>query len=210
MTIPFRRWFAELNRRHVLRVAGVYLVCAWVGIQVAATTFPYLDLPPWTVTAVIVIAAVGFPTELALAWLFDLTPDRAPADEASAVTVPDGRWRRMRLPAFLVILLSVSAAGWMWLRVYVPPPVRADTVLILPFQVSGNSEYGYLGDGLIDLIGRNLEGTAGLRALDPHTAVLIAQQGVRDGPIDAQAGRRLAQQTGAQLFLLGTVTEHTG
>ena len=40
-------FFAELKRRNVLRVAGLYLVGAWLLIQVASTVLPTFDVPIW-------------------------------------------------------------------------------------------------------------------------------------------------------------------
>lgn len=39
------RWFAELRRRKVVRVAIAYLIMAWLAIEVAAQTFEPLALP---------------------------------------------------------------------------------------------------------------------------------------------------------------------
>jgi adenylate cyclase len=89
----------ELRRRRVFRVAVGYMIAAWVAVEVVATTFPHLGLPAWAVTAVIVLAAVGLPVALALAWAFDITPDgvvRTPsraadaANEAPALQPADG------------------------------------------------------------------------------------------------------------------------
>lgn len=66
--------WAELKRRSVFRVAAVYALVSWVTVQVAVATFPYLGLPEWLVTAVIVLALLGFPVALVLAWAFELTP----------------------------------------------------------------------------------------------------------------------------------------
>lgn len=69
-----QRWFAEVRRRKVLRVAGVYLVAAWLAIQVADAVFEPLGLPAWALKLVIILAALGFPLACALAWAFDVTP----------------------------------------------------------------------------------------------------------------------------------------
>jgi len=37
----------ELQRRKVLRAAAVYLVTAWLLLQIAATIAPILSLPDW-------------------------------------------------------------------------------------------------------------------------------------------------------------------
>ena len=67
-------WFAELRRRKVIRVAAVYLVAAWLLIQVADAVFEPMGLPPWSLKLVIVLAALGFPLACVLAWAFALTP----------------------------------------------------------------------------------------------------------------------------------------
>ena len=70
-----RRFFRELKRRNVYQVALTYGVVGFVVIQVADVTFPHLRLPPWTVTLVIALVALGFPLSLVLAWAFELTPE---------------------------------------------------------------------------------------------------------------------------------------
>lgn len=70
-----RSFFAELRRRNVWKVAVAYAGAAFVVIQVADLTFPRLGFPPWTVTFVIVLVALGFPFAVVIAWAFELTPD---------------------------------------------------------------------------------------------------------------------------------------
>jgi TolB-like protein/tetratricopeptide (TPR) repeat protein len=64
----------ELSRRKVMRVGLAYLIAAWAIFQVADSTFDNLGLPPSAVTLVLVLAALGLPVALALAWAFDVTP----------------------------------------------------------------------------------------------------------------------------------------
>ena len=65
-------FFKELRSRKVIRVAVVYVVTAWVLIQVAGEVAEPLRLPDWFSTAVIVLLALGFPIALALAWFLEL------------------------------------------------------------------------------------------------------------------------------------------
>ena len=67
--------FAELRRRNVFRVAGVYSVIAWLLVQVVVAIETPLSLPAWTDTLVIVLFAIGFPIALVLAWAFEMTPE---------------------------------------------------------------------------------------------------------------------------------------
>jgi predicted anti-sigma-YlaC factor YlaD len=55
-------FLAELQRRNVIRVAGLYLVGAWLGVQVASTLLPLFDAPAWVVRAVVILlASASFP-----------------------------------------------------------------------------------------------------------------------------------------------------
>jgi hypothetical protein len=77
-------WLGELRRRRVVRVALAYLIAAWVLIQIAAETFEPLGLPDWALKLVIMVAVLGLPVAMMLAWAFDVTPRgierTAPAD----------------------------------------------------------------------------------------------------------------------------------
>ncbi len=42
-----RNFFAELRRRNVIRMAGLYLVGAWLLVQVAGTVLPMFGAPDW-------------------------------------------------------------------------------------------------------------------------------------------------------------------
>jgi hypothetical protein len=70
----YRTIFAELRRRRVIRVGLVYLVAAWLIIQVAQTTFPALLLPYWSVTLVVILVVLGFPLALILSWAYQVEP----------------------------------------------------------------------------------------------------------------------------------------
>jgi RsiW-degrading membrane proteinase PrsW (M82 family) len=81
----------ELKRRKVYRVAVVYAVVAFVVWQAAEIAFPSLHLPEWTLTFVVVIALIGFPIALVLAWAFEITPEGVRRTEpvgAEAAEVP--------------------------------------------------------------------------------------------------------------------------
>ena len=76
------RFYQELKRRKVIRVAVAYVIIAWLIVEVSSVMFPGLLLPDWTVRLVIAMAVLGFPVALVLAWAFDLKPDSpAPVTE---------------------------------------------------------------------------------------------------------------------------------
>ena len=45
-------FLAELKRRNVIRMAGLYLVGAWLVVQVAGTILPMFGAPEWVARTV--------------------------------------------------------------------------------------------------------------------------------------------------------------
>ncbi len=70
-----QRFWQELRRRKVIRVASVYIVTGWIIIQVASSTFPSFGIPDWAFRFVSLMVLLGLPVALILAWALELTPD---------------------------------------------------------------------------------------------------------------------------------------
>ena len=71
----------ELQRRNVIRMAGLYLVAAWLITQVAGTVLPMFGAPGWVPRTIVIVLAIGFIPALAFAWIFELTPDGIKRDD---------------------------------------------------------------------------------------------------------------------------------
>jgi adenylate cyclase len=171
MMIEPNRWFSELKRRKVFRVAAVYGAAGFVVLQVADLVFPRLGLPDWTVTLVVVLGLIGLPIVLALAWVFDAAPDglrrTAPADDdALAVVATQSHTRRWMggLGALLGVLLLTGGAWWTLSRGYDRAVVPYDSIAVLPFaNLSGDPENDYFGDGLAEELLNALSSIEGLK-----------------------------------------------
>ena len=114
-----RNFFAELKRRNVIRMAGLYLVGAWLLTQVASTLLPAFDAPSWALRGLVITLALGFIPAVIFSWVFELTPqglkreDRcgARAIDHSADRAADGPHdhRGTGLGAWLFCLRQVRA-----------------------------------------------------------------------------------------------------
>src|SRR5215475_7382047 len=69
-----RRFFAELKRRHVYRVAIAYGVVGWLLIQVATQVFPFFEISNFVVRVIVAASVLGLPVALIIAWAFEMTP----------------------------------------------------------------------------------------------------------------------------------------
>ena len=111
-------FLAELRRRNVIRMAGLYLVGAWLVTQVAATVLPLFDAPEWMARSVVVLLAIGFVPALVIAWVFELTPEglKRDADVDPAVSIAPQTGKRMdrMIVAGLVAVIALMAIERIW------------------------------------------------------------------------------------------------
>jgi adenylate cyclase len=110
--------FTELKRRNVFRMAGVYLVVAWLAIQIGETVLPIFDTPAWVLKALVALAAIGFLPSLVFSWIFELTPQGLRRDSATAenrsLASETGRRMDLLLALGLVAVMLIVAADRYW------------------------------------------------------------------------------------------------
>ncbi len=159
--------FSELKRRRVWRVAGGYILVVWLAVEIVVETFPLLGAPDWIPRLVVVVAFVGFPITVMLAWLFDVTPDGVvrtqPIEEGEAApSTPKASSERVVVQAGPARLAGVFGAGILVALVgfgaysMVNPgalvrPETIQSIAVLPFaDLSPDGDQGYFADGVTE------------------------------------------------------------
>jgi TolB-like protein len=152
--LDFGRFLSELKRRRLIRVAGVYAVTCWAVFQVAASVFPVLRLPAWTVTLTAVLLMLGFPVALVVAWAFEASPQGPRLTAPAAPGAPKFRlgWADWGLIGAAVAILALFAAqvGGVGPRLGQPAQGRTGkSVAVLPFvNMSSDKDDDLFADGL--------------------------------------------------------------
>ena len=107
-----KHFISELRRRRVLRTAALYIVGAWLVMQVGDVVFPALDIPERSLRYVLFGALLGFPAVIVFGWFFDVgahgisrTPPAGP-DETGAPQALRGS-DYVLLAAFLVVAVAI-------------------------------------------------------------------------------------------------------
>src|SRR5882724_11690737 len=116
-------FFTELKRRNVVRMAGLYLVGAWLLVQVAGTVLPMFGAPDWLPRTVMILLAIGFLPALIFSWVFELTPQGLKRDEdvPPEESIAPQTARRMNR---IIIAVLVLALGYFAFDKFVLTPRR--------------------------------------------------------------------------------------
>jgi TolB-like protein/Flp pilus assembly protein TadD len=103
-------FFAELGRRNVIRMAGLYLVGAWLITQVCATVLPMFGAPEWLPRCIVILLAIGFVPALVFSWVFELTPEglKREVEVAPHASIAPQTGRRMDRAIIVVLLLALG------------------------------------------------------------------------------------------------------
>ncbi len=169
----------DLRRRHVFRVAALYVVAAWLLLQFADVIFPGLGIPETAIRYVLIGAIVGFPIALIIGWMYEVTPQgivrTAPLSETDQA--PDLSLRGtdyIFLSALALVAVSVTYGLIIGLgnvaeiepasveRMAFPLPDKP-SIAVLPFDnMSGDIEQEYFVDGMTEDLITDLSKISGL------------------------------------------------
>ncbi|MFZ1217874.1 MAG: tetratricopeptide repeat protein [Chthoniobacterales bacterium] len=170
-------FFAELKRRNVVRMAGLYLVGAWLLTQVASTVLPMFGAPDWLPRITVILLAIGFIPALIFSWVFELTPEglKRDAEVLPGQSIAPQTARRMDR---MIIAVLVVALGYFAVDKFVLAPRRSPTpgelsstassksIAVLPFEnLSSDKENAYFADGIQDEILTRLSKIAALKVI---------------------------------------------
>ena len=190
----------ELRRRRVFRVAGIYIVAAWVAVQVFSEAFPALDIPAEAIRFVWAGAMFAFPLALLFGWFYDLTPAgivrTLPTEQVSE---HDPGLRPIDY-AILVALLFVAIGIVYQQSIQIR---AADTIMehqavtdtepmsiaVLPLEnMSGDPEQAYFVNGMHDALITELSRISGLRVTSRTSTLSFATTSLRVPDIGRELG----------------------
>ena len=182
---------SELRRRNVFRMAALYVVAAWLVMQVGEVIIGLASLPDWVGKALLAILAIGFPIALILAWLYEVTPEglkpESEVDRSKSITTITGRRMDFIIIAVLTAALLVFAYDKWWQpETEAGPPAKS--VAVLPFvNMTADDEKEYLSDGIAEELIGLLAAIPELTVMSRSSAFALKGQNIEVPEI----GRRL-------------------
>ena len=218
----------ELKRRKVLKTLGVYGAAAIIIVQLAASAFPYLYLPTWTVTFVIILAILGFPITFFLSWTYDLQRDTTPenkkdpvrkfmehaqsAEPIAQTDAPIPNNSTLSIYTITGAILACVGIGF-WFVFSTTSVTSADeniienSIAVFSFEDrSLKDKQSNLGLILQDLIISDLSGLTRLKVISSQRLFDIERQ-IGENKADKYA---IAQMANAKVLLSGSIMELSG
>lgn len=163
----------EMRRRRLFRGAGIYVVSAWLILQVADVVVEPLGLPTWSMTLLLYLILLGFPVALLLSWRYQLTDTglvrtNSPVDEEIPQESLALNGTDYAILTALALVLGgavyglVSEGGQLLdvdnnnNRASAPaaiPQLLPDSIAVLPFaDMSPQKDQEHFADGLADTL----------------------------------------------------------
>jgi TolB-like protein len=167
MTVKFL--LGELRRRRVFRMTAIYIVAAWVAVQVASESFPAFNIPESAIRYVWLAALIGFPFAVLFSWRYDFTTSgirRTPDAQEDTAEAPSLTRVDYGILAALgvVALVIVIGVGQRLIEVrnetaQTPTTREIDpnSIAVLPLEsLSPSPEDAYFAAGVHDALITNL------------------------------------------------------
>jgi TolB-like protein len=203
-----RKFFAELKRRHVYRVAIAYGVVAWLVIQIATQVFPFFEIPNWVVRLVVLVIVLGFPVALIIAWAFEMTPEGMKRAEDIAPNEYIPHWSARRFAA-LIAAIAMVATGLMMFplvrnkststaQTTAAPTPSQKSIAVLPLlNESGDPGDEYFSDGLSEELIAALAQIKGLKVIGRSSSFRFKDK--------KEDSKTIGKKLGVSTLLEGTV-----
>ncbi|HEY3602392.1 MAG TPA: hypothetical protein VGK72_10585 [Chthoniobacterales bacterium] len=205
--------FTELKRRNVIRMAGLYLVGAWLLVQVAGTILPMFGAPDWLPRTIVLLLAIGFIPALIFSWVFELTPQGLKRDEdvPPEQSIAPQTARRMDRMIIVVLLLALGYLAFDKFvlgrqsepTASVSHTINKKSIAVLPFEnLSRDPDNAYFVDGIQDEILTRLAKISALKVISRTSTMRYASR-----PDNL---REIARQLGVANILEGSVQRASG
>jgi len=170
-----KQFAMELRRRRVFRAAGLYVVGAWIAIQVASEIFVAFGIPENATRFVWSVVILLFPLVVVFAWFFEITSSGIRRTRpASVETGSDPSLRRIDFVILAALAVIAAMISYQFIgdildteRDSTPVAAREvgwNSIAVLPLEnLSDDAEQEYFVSGMHDALITGLSAISGLR-----------------------------------------------
>jgi len=203
--MDLKKFFSELKRRNVYKVAITYTIVAWLILQIGSVVFETIKTPDWVMKVLLFFIVIGFPIALIMAWAFEMSPQGiVRTNSAAAKEKPYSSSKKKPLShnVFVGILLLIIVGQFIynkyWNQVSINTANIEKTIAVLPFRNdSPNEENLYFCNGIMEGI---LDHLSKIPELTVKSRTSVEQY--RDNPPSL---KKIAEELGVKYLVEGSV-----
>ena len=129
-------------------MAALYLVTAWLVLQVTEVLSGLVDLPEWLGPAVLAMLVIGLPIALVISWFFEITESGVARDAGDATAASDTVPSDRRLDFIIISILAAAILVFAWLTWWPEPPVEKSIAVLAFDNMSDDPAQEYFSDGI--------------------------------------------------------------
>ena len=163
--MDLKKFFSELKRRNVYKVAITYAIVAWLILQIGSVVFETIKTPEWVMQVLLFFVVIGFPIALILAWAFEMSPQgmiRTKSTAAKENHYSTGKKKPLSHNVYIGILLLIIVGQFIynkyWNQISINTVNMEKTIAVLPFHNdSSNEENLYFCNGMVEEILNSLQ-----------------------------------------------------
>lgn len=176
-------FFAELQRRSVIRAAIVHVLVFWVLAQVADVVLPYVGIVDEPVRWAVLVGVALFPVTLIIAWFYEH---------------PWTKFTRGRVATDIILIVLIGAGATTWVMRNLPQVVHTKTsIVVMPFTHTGSDTEESLSRALASEVNSLLMKS---RSID-----VIGMESASSTVLDGLQPPAVAERLGVQHVLAGTI-----
>ncbi len=132
-------FYEELKRRNVAKVAVLYIIAAWLLLQVTDVLSSLLTVPEWTGSLVVLLLLLGFFPVVVFSWVYEMTPEglkkEKDIDRSQSITPETGR----KINTLIIVLLVLAIGGLIADRLMPETATVAETPVIEESEDAGST-----------------------------------------------------------------------
>ena len=132
-------------------MAVLYIVAAWLIMQVAEVLIALGNLPDWVGPAILAVLALGFPIAIVFSWIYEITPDGITLEKnvAADASITHVTGRRMDFVVIALLLAALLIFAWDKWGILEAP---ARSIAVLPFEIQApdSGDIQFLAAGIQD------------------------------------------------------------
>lgn len=150
-----KKFFSELKRRNVYKVAVAYAIVGWLLTQAGSIYFPTFEAPTWVMKVFVVAITGGFLIALILAWAVEMTPEGPKLTKNISRKTRFPR-RTSRTFVALIASMAIMAGGllvfqFVWKGAGGSIAFKPKSIAVLPLEnLSDDKKDAFLAAGLQD------------------------------------------------------------